>query len=186
MVAGAITILDASAVSQDVLTEVIGGDNAEANVIYANGVIVSTAAPLPTTVVSGAVTMSGSVVFGLPAGATRTRKYLRITTTQTGSDVWDPTLDYFAVTDAIITWSGATACRITLWQGANADTTFSGTEPTLFDMDVDAGSNSGAVLHFGTDNPWKSDVADDELHLTTSANKTVAITLLGYETDTAG
>ena len=111
-------------------------------------------------------------------------KYKRVTTASTGVDLWDPTLDYVAVKWYVISWSGANACRVTIWQGANADTTFTdGTDRVLFDIDLAANANGGVAFAFPPDCPWETDTADHELHLTTSAAKTVSITIGGFEHD---
>lgn len=126
-----------------------------------------------------------SVRLGLPAGATAVPyKYLRVTTASAGVDVWDPTLDHIAVKWYTITWQGANACRITLWQGANADTAFTdGTDRVLFDINLDANANGGVTFAFPADLPWVTDTDDHEIHLTTSADKIVSIVMGGYETD---
>lgn len=125
------------------------------------------------------------VHLGLPSTKTlEPGKYLRVTTASAGVDLWDPTLDYIGVRWLTVTWQGAAACRITIWQGANADTTFTdGTDRVLFDIDLDANANGGVRIEFPADSPWETTTADHELHLTTSANKVVSVQVGGYERD---
>lgn len=127
-----------------------------------------------------------TVGLGLGPGKTKvTEKYLRVTTAQTGADVWSPAAgNKIGVKFLIITWSGANACRLTIWQGANADTTFSdGTDRVLFDENLDANANGGFAFAWPLDEPWETTTDDHELHITTSADKIVSLTIGGYEKD---
>jgi hypothetical protein len=138
--------------------------------------------PVPIDIVSGTATISGSVSAGVPAGATRKRKQVRVTATTTSTDVWTPdSAKRIAVTSLLVTWKVTNACRVSIWQGANADTTYGGTEPTIFDKDFAAGESGGAFLAFPDGNPWETDVANDELHLTVTDTATVSISAAGYE-----
>jgi hypothetical protein len=126
------------------------------------------------------------VNIGLGPGKTAVPlKYLRVTAASTGVDLWDPGAgNKIGVRWLYVKWSGALACRITIWQGANADTTFTdGTDRVLFDADLVANDEGGAFLVWAPDAPWETTVDDEELHLTTSANKIVSITCGGYEKD---
>jgi len=126
------------------------------------------------------------VHLGLPSIHTKVaEKYLRVTTASTGIDLWDPGAgNKIGVKWYVITWSGANACRITIWQGANADTTFSdGTDRVLFDENLSANAEGGVAFAYPLDEPWETDTDDHELHLTTSADKIVSITIGGYEKD---
>ena len=60
-------------------------------------------------------------------------KYVNVTTTQTGTDVWTPGSGlHIVVTSVIIASYGTTAGRVILWFGDNADTTFTaGTDQVL-------------------------------------------------------
>lgn len=110
-------------------------------------------------------------------------KSFNATTTQTGTDVWDPAASArIAVTSLIIGAYGTTAARLILWFGDNADTTYTaGTDQVLFAASFapSATSKPGAVINF--DPPIFCTTADRELHVTTDAGMSVDITVHGYE-----
>lgn len=123
-----------------------------------------------------------SVALGLPNGATRVQKQLRLTASTTSTDLWTPASSKkIAVTALTISWNGANACRLTIWEGSNADVTLSDTEPFLFDKSLDASADGGAHLTWPLQTPWITTTADYELHVTLSAAKTVWIGVVGYE-----
>lgn len=215
MAASFIEEKDANDVTKKVMTELLDTDkHVPAGVLYANGAIVATAAPLPVggddltdiiteltaiktsvqlldnaisgseiqaDIVSGTVTATGSVSFGIPAGATKWQVQKNYTTAQAGVDVRAPASGKrMAVKWGYVSWSGANACRITIWQGANADTTFSeGTDKWLFDKTLAASADGGAILSFPDGYPWETDTTDHELHITISADKVVSVSLIG-------
>lgn len=127
-----------------------------------------------------------TVGVGLRAGETAVPyKYLRVTTASTGVDFWSPGSGMkIGVKWLYVGWQGANACRITLWQGANADTTFTdGTDRVLFDKNLSADADGGILMVFPEALPWVTTTDDHELHLTTSADKIVSIIAGGYEFD---
>lgn len=110
-------------------------------------------------------------------------KGFNATTQQTGATVWDPTAGKkIAITSIIIGTYAATAGRLIIWFGDNADTTYSaGTDQLVF-----AGSFApsatvcpGAVI--ALPHPIYCQTADRELHITTDAALSVDVAVYGYE-----
>lgn len=106
------------------------------------------------------------------------------TSAQTGTDVWDPTLDRIAITSVVVGSYGTTACRVILWVGANADTTFSeGTDQTILKASFAPSASSKPGLVFTPPVPIFTQVDDYEIHVTTDAACSIDITVHGYEYD---
>jgi hypothetical protein len=110
-------------------------------------------------------------------------KAFNATTTQTGTDVWTPgSGKRIAVTSLIIGTYGATAARVILWFGDNADTTYSaGTDQVLFAASFapSATVKPGATIAFA--HPVFCTTADRELHITTDAGISIDVVVHGYE-----
>ena len=115
--------------------------------------------------------------------AMQTWKSFNATTTQTGTDVWSPASGKrIAVTSIIIGSYGTTACRLILWAGANADTTFSaGTDLQFLAASFAPSSSSKPGLVLAPSVPLFTVTADHEIHVTTDAGCSVDITVWGYE-----
>lgn len=111
------------------------------------------------------------------------KKSFNATTTQTGADVWDPAASMkIRVSTLIIGTYGTTAGRLILWFGANADTTYTeGTDEALFKASFapSATVSPGAVVNFTP--PFECATVDYELHITTDANLSVDVVVVGYE-----
>lgn len=106
----------------------------------------------------------------------------RRTTSGAGLAIFTPTSGKRAGTKWIeVMWSGANACRITIWVAVAADTTYDGTEETLFDKDVAANSDSGFAFAWPMDAPKESAITNGVVKITLSADKTVTVLGGGYE-----
>lgn len=105
------------------------------------------------------------------------------TTTQTGTDVWDPAAGKkIAVTSVVIGAYGTTAGRVILWFGDNADTTFSqDTDQVLVAASFAPSATSKPGLVFTPSVPVFCNTADRELHITTDAAISIDVTIEGYE-----
>jgi hypothetical protein len=110
-------------------------------------------------------------------------KSFNATTTQTGTDVWDPASGKkIAVTHIQIGTYGTTAGRLILWCGSNADTTYTeGTDQALFKASFvpSATSAPGVVLPLFVS--LFCNTADYEIHITTDAALSVDLVISGYE-----
>jgi hypothetical protein len=115
--------------------------------------------------------------------AMQVHKFVSVTTTQTGSDVWSPAAGKrIAVTSVVVASFGTTAARVILWFGANADTTFTvGTDQVLCAASFAPSATSKPGLVFTPAVPVFCTTADFELHLTTDAGISLDITVEGYE-----
>jgi hypothetical protein len=115
--------------------------------------------------------------------AMQVHKYVNVTTTQTGSDVWDPAAGKkIAITSIVIGSYGTTAGRVILWFGDNADTSFTaGTDQVVLAASFAPGSSSKPGLVYTPTVPIFCTTADRELHLTTDAGISLDITVEGYE-----
>lgn len=115
--------------------------------------------------------------------AMQANRSFNATSTQTGTDVWDPAGGKrIAVTTLIIGTYGTTAARVILWFGDNADTTYTeGTDQALFKASFapSATAKPGAIVNF--DPPAFCTTADRELHITTDAAISIDVTVYGYE-----
>lgn len=143
---------------------------------------------LPTVVSSGqradAISdLWGRLLVGHIDPAMQTHINKNYTTSQTGTDVWDPASGKkIAVTSLCVSSYGTTAGRVILWFGDNADTTFTqDTDQVLWagSFAPSANSKPGVALSFNT--PVFCTTADRELHITTDANISLDITIEGYE-----
>jgi hypothetical protein len=105
------------------------------------------------------------------------------TSTQTGTDVWDPTAGKkIAVTSVVIGTYGTTSGRIILWFGDNADTTFTqDTDQVLLAASFAPSSTQKPGLVFTPNTPVFCTTADRELHVTTDAGISFDLTIEGYE-----
>jgi hypothetical protein len=110
-------------------------------------------------------------------------KSFNATTTQTGTDVWDPTGGTrIAVTSVVIGTSGTTAGRVILWFGDNADTTYTaGTDQLLLAFSTAPSATVKPGLVFTPATPVFCTTADRELHITTDAAVSIDIAVHGYE-----
>lgn len=142
----------------------------------------------PTAVANGDRTDAATDLFGrlLIAQidpAMQVHKQLRVTSIQTGSDVWSPTSGKrIAVTSLIVASDGTTAARVILWFGDNADTTFTaGTDQVLFAGTFKPSATASPGVVYCPATPIFCTTADRELHLTTDAGISLDITVEGYE-----
>jgi hypothetical protein len=105
------------------------------------------------------------------------------TTTQTGTDVIDPTAGKkIAVTSVVLGAYGTTAGRVILWFGDNADTTFSqDTDQVLLAASFAPSATSKPGLVFTPSVPVVCTTADRELHITTDAGLSIDVTIESYE-----
>jgi hypothetical protein len=110
-------------------------------------------------------------------------KAFNATTTQTGTDVWDPANGLrIAVTSVVIGTYGTTAGRVILWFGDNADTTYTaGTDQVLLAFSAAPSATSKPGLVFTPASPVFCTTADRELHITTDAAMSIDVTVHGYE-----
>jgi len=110
-------------------------------------------------------------------------KAVNVTTTQTGTDVWDPAASSkIAITSVVIASYGTTAARVILWFGDNADTTYTaGTDQVLIAASFAPSTTAKPGLVFTPAFPIFCTTADRELHLTTDAGISLDITIHGYE-----
>lgn len=172
------------------------GDVASDVPIAANPVTIggraSNAAPTEVSADGDAVnlwlTRKGTVmVTDLPHAAldgapyTLTGKTVQQTTTQTGTDVITPTSGKkLVVVSYQIQVGGTTAGTCQLWFGANADTSYTrGTDLAIFDGEfAPSATLKPGVVQSGL---WIASAVDHEVHLTTSANMTITVTLWYYE-----
>lgn len=108
---------------------------------------------------------------------------VNVTTTQTGTDVWDPGASKrIAVTSAVISSYGTTGCRALLWFGDNADTTYTaGTDQLLIPFNTVPSATVKPGMVFTPAHPVFNTTADRELHLTTDAGCSLDIMVCGYE-----
>lgn len=115
--------------------------------------------------------------------AMQSRKSFNATTQQTGSDVWSPASGKkIAVTSVVISSYATTACRLILWVGANADTTFSeGTDDVIVKASFAPSSTTKPGLVFTPAVPIFTGTADHELHITTDAGCSIDLSIAGYE-----
>jgi hypothetical protein len=127
--------------------------------------------------------MYGRPITALMDAGMQVWRNVNVTTTQTGTDVWDPgASNKIAVTYLAISAYGTTAGRVILWFGDNADTTYTaGTDQVLWlgSFAPSTTSKPGVVIAFPS--PVFCVTADRELHLTTDANISLDITVYGYE-----
>lgn len=146
------------------------------------------ASSLPTAVSSGDRTNDISDLWGRKLiahidPAMQTWKSFNATSAQTGIDVWSPTSGKrIAVTSFQVSVYATTACRVILWFGDNADTTYTeGTDQALFKGSFAPSSSSkpGALPPLLT--PAFCTTADRELHITTDAACSVDVVVYGYE-----
>jgi hypothetical protein len=110
-------------------------------------------------------------------------KAFNATTTQTGTDVWDPGVGKkIAVTALIVGTYGTTAARVILWFGDNADTTYTaGTDQVLAAASFAPSSTVKPGLTINFDPPVYCNTADRELHITTDAGISIDVTVHGFE-----
>lgn len=110
-------------------------------------------------------------------------KSFNATTTQTGTDVWDPSASAkIAITSIIIGTYGTTAGRVILWFGDNADTTYTaGTDQLVLAASFAPSSTTKPGLVFTPAFPIFCTTADRELHITTDAGISIDVTVYGYE-----
>lgn len=115
--------------------------------------------------------------------ASQVYKRGRYTSAQTGTVMWDPTSGKkIAITHLTIGTGGTTAARVTLWFGANADTTYTeGTDQVVFDGDMIPSANAAPGVVIALSTPIFCQTADHELHITTSAGITISVDVYGYE-----
>lgn len=115
--------------------------------------------------------------------AMQSRKSFNATTQQTGSDVWSPASGKkIAITSVVISSYATTACRLILWVGANADTTFSeGTDDVIVKASFAPSSTTKPGLVFTPAVPIFTGTADHELHITTDAGCSIDLSIAGYE-----
>lgn len=143
---------------------------------------------LPTAVANGDRADGSSDLWGRQLTshidpAMQFHKAFNATTTQTGTDVITPTSGKrLAITSVVIGTYGATAGRLILWFGDNADTTYSaGTDQVLLAASFAPSSTSKPGLVFTPAVPVFCTTADRELHCTTDAAMSVDIVIEGYE-----
>jgi hypothetical protein len=143
---------------------------------------------MPTAVANGDRTNNISDLFGRQLTshidpAMQVHKNLTYTSTQTGTDVWDPGAGLrIAVTSVIIGTYGTTAGRIILWFGDNADTTFTqNTDQVLVAASFSPSATAKPGLVFTPAFPVFCTTADRELHVTTDAAISFDLTVEGYE-----
>jgi hypothetical protein len=115
--------------------------------------------------------------------AMQVSKAFNATTTQTGTDVWDPGASKrIAVTALIIGTYGTTAARVILWFGDNADTTYTaGTDQVLAAASFAPSATAKPGLTLNFDPPIYCTTADRELHITTDAAISIDVTVHGFE-----
>lgn len=109
----------------------------------------------------------------------------RATRTTSGTTVvWDPSSGKrIALTYLSIGTSGTTAGKVTVWLGANGDSTYdAGTDQVVFEGDLTpTASNTPASGNLLAGTVIFCTTADHELKLTTGANTTVYLVAHGYE-----
>lgn len=110
-------------------------------------------------------------------------KSFNATTTQTGTDVWDPGASAkIAIISIIIGTYGTTAGRIILWFGDNADTTYTaGTDQLVLAASFAPSATVKPGLVYTPAFPIFCTTADRELHITTDAGISIDVTVYGYE-----
>lgn len=110
-------------------------------------------------------------------------KSFNATTTQTGTDVWSPTSGKkIAVSSVTVGTYGSTSCRIILWFGDNADTTYTeGTDQALLKFSAAPSSTSFPGVVYAPPSDVFCTTADRELHITTDAGCSLDVVVEGYE-----
>ena len=105
------------------------------------------------------------------------------TTTQTGTDVWDPTASTkIAITSIVIGSYGTTAARVILWFGDNADTTYTaGTDQLVLAASFAPSATVKPGLVFTPAFPIFCTTVNRELHITTDAGISIDVSVYGYE-----
>jgi len=168
----------------------IGGATPHDSVDSGNPVKVGfkAASALPTAVASadranGISDLHGRQLVAHIDPAMQVTKAVNVTTTQTGTDIWDPDSGKkIAITSVVIGSYGTTAARVILWFGDNADTTYSaGTDQVLLAASFAPSATAKPGLVFCPAVPVVCNTADRELHLTTDAGISLDITVTGYE-----
>jgi hypothetical protein len=142
----------------------------------------STAGSAPGTVMGRAAvapsTLEGQE-FGNPPhrfGFITTRKDKAFTTAQTGGELWAPASGKrIVLTDIIMNVSGSTDGTVTIFMETDAEGN------RLFKGGVNVSQNNQFTMNHAFRVPFESQVADEVLKLTTTANMTVDVMMHGYE-----